>query len=56
MHALDADLIHFLAARVDCIQIHDCVGISIYDIHILVDSLNEYYKGCTASYSLHIFL
>ena len=44
LHTQDALLADYLFLRLKCFAIHDSFGCSIYDVHLLMDSSNSYFK------------
>lgn len=58
MHYLDAQLAHFLMKKFEIISIHDCFGIRLNELHLLMDEINEYYGKHVGfkTYSKHIIL
>lgn len=44
MHFLDAKLMEYLITKMDIIPIHDCFGVRLNELHMLIDATNEYYK------------
>jgi hypothetical protein len=44
MHYLDAQLVRYILSKIDVMCIHDCFGVSIFDLHILMDEVNSYYS------------
>lgn len=58
MHYLDAELVKFLLRNFEVITIHDCFGIRLSELHLLMDKVNEYYSNKIGKkiYGLHILL
>jgi len=56
MHYLDALLVKNILIKYNVITIHDCFCIQIYDLHNVIDSINEYYSNYIGNnkYSIHI--
>jgi hypothetical protein len=58
MHYLDALLVQHISKQIDVICIHDCFGVRLSELHVLMDITNKYYNTYTGidSYGLHILL
>lgn len=44
MHYLDAMLVKYVIEFFDIIAIHDCFGIRLCELHLVMDKINEYYS------------
>jgi hypothetical protein len=44
MHYLDALLVKEILEFFDIISIHDCFGIRLCELHLVMDKINEYYS------------
>jgi len=45
MHYLDAMLVKYVIEFFDIIAIHDCFGIRLCELHLVMDKINEYYSN-----------
>lgn len=56
MHYLDAKLVKKIIENFDILPIHDCFGIRLSELHLVVDEINEYYSKIIGKkiYSIHI--
>jgi hypothetical protein len=56
MHYLDATLIKHILEDLEIIPIHDCFGIRLCELHLLVDKINKYYSNKIGkdTYSIHV--
>jgi hypothetical protein len=56
MHYRDAELVRYLVKRHDIISIHDCFGVRLCDLHLLIDDINLYYSSKIGmkTYCMHI--
>lgn len=56
MHYLDAKLVKKVIENFDILPIHDCFGIRLSELHLVVDEINEYYSKIIGKkiYSIHI--
>jgi hypothetical protein len=44
MHFLDAQLVRHILKRFDVICIHDCFGMRLCELHLVMDEINNYYS------------
>lgn len=58
MHFLDSQLVKTLISIIDIIPIHDCFGVRLCELHLLMDNGNRYYSKHVGrdTYSIHLFL
>jgi hypothetical protein len=58
MHYLDANLVGYISSKFDIISIHDCFGIRLCELHLVMDKINEYYSNIIGkkTYSIHIII
>lgn len=58
MHYLDAELVKEILSKFEIIPIHDCFGIRLNELHLVIDIINKYYsiKIGKETYSIHILL
>jgi hypothetical protein len=58
MHYLDAKLVSFIIKKFDVLTVHDCFGIRLCELHLVMDSINEYYSRAVGryTYSIHIII
>lgn len=58
MHYLDAQLVKRLTSEFELITIHDCFGIRLCELHLVMDKVNKYYseKVGKPAYSIHILI
>ncbi len=58
MHYLDAKLVKYILNDFEVITIHDCFGIRLCELHLVMDKINEYYskKINYSTYSIHVIL
>lgn len=58
MHYLDAELVKHLLEKFDILTIHDCFGIRLCELHLLIDAINLYYSKIIgkSTYSIHIII
>ena len=58
MHYLDAKLVKHVLKFFDIISIHDCFGIRLCELHLVMDKINEYYSKIIEkeTYSIHIII
>jgi hypothetical protein len=56
MHYLDAMLVKYVIEFFDIIAIHDCFGIRLCELHLVMDKINEYYSNKIGeeTYSIYI--
>lgn len=56
MHYLDAVLIKKIMEEIEIIPIHDCFGVRLCELHILIDKINKYYseKIGKETYCIHV--
>lgn len=56
MHYLDAKLVKKIFESFDIIAIHDCFGIRLCELHLVIDNINLYYSKIIGknTYSIHI--
>jgi hypothetical protein len=56
MHYLDAKLVKKVIENFDILPIHDCFGVRLSELHLVVDEINEYYSKIIGKkiYSIHI--
>lgn len=56
MHYLDARLIKTIIESFDILPIHDCFGIRLSELHLVMDEINKYYSKIVGveTYGLHI--
>lgn len=56
MHYLDAKLIKAIIKSFDILPIHDCFGIRLSELHLVMDEINKYYSKIINKeiYGLHI--
>jgi hypothetical protein len=56
MHYLDAQLVKDMLQKFDLITVHDCFGVRLSELHLLMDEINVYYsnKIKLKTYSIHI--
>lgn len=58
MHYLDAMLVKEILKKFEIITIHDCFGVRLCELHLLMDEINKYYseKIKKPTYSIHIII
>jgi hypothetical protein len=58
MHYLDAQLIKNIINDLEVLSIHDCIGIRLCELHILMDKINLYYSKIIGidTYSIHLMI
>jgi hypothetical protein len=56
MHYLDAKLSKELMEKFEIIAIHDCFGIRLCELHLLMDYINEYYSKEVGKKTYNIFI
>lgn len=58
MHYLDACLVKEILSEFEVITVHDCFGIRLCELHLVMDKLNAYYseKIGKSTYSIHIII
>jgi hypothetical protein len=44
IHHLDSELITYISQKMRCLYIHDAFIIDIFELHILMDLINEYFN------------
>ena len=56
MHYLDAKLVKRIVENFDILPIHDCFGVRLSELHLVVDEINEYYSKIIGKkiYNIHI--
>lgn len=56
MHYLDAKLVKRMVENFDILPIHDCFGVRLSELHLVVDEINEYYSEIIGKkiYNIHI--
>jgi hypothetical protein len=58
MHHLDAKLVKAVLKKFDVLTIHDCFGIRLCELHMVMDEINNYYSEVVGrkTYSAHIII
>lgn len=59
MHHLDGKLIREVLKDLEIIPIHDCFGVRLSELHLLMDKINNYYAeyvGIEGNYSLFVLI
>ena len=58
MHFLDARLVKYILKKFDVLTVHDCFGIRLCELHLLMDKINKYYEKFVGirTYSIHILI
>ena len=58
MHHMDALLAKYLLSENDILSIHDCFGIRLCELHLIMDKINHYYSTHIGhfTYSIHIII
>jgi hypothetical protein len=58
MHYLDSQLIKKILEKFEIIPIHDCFGIRLSEVHLVIDEINKYYSEHIKkeTYCIHIIL
>jgi len=56
MHLLDAQLVKHVLKKFDVVSIHDCFGIRLSELHLVMDYINKYYSDIIGetTYSINI--
>jgi hypothetical protein len=56
MHYLDAKLVKKIIETFDIIPIHDCFGMRLCELHLVIDEINKYYSKIVGkeTYNIHI--
>jgi hypothetical protein len=56
MHYLDAKLVNHVLEEYDILPIHDCFGIRLCEVHLVMDLINKYYSEIIKkdTYSIYI--
>jgi hypothetical protein len=56
MHNLDSNIIKKILEEIEIISIHDCIGVRLCDLHLVMDLLNKYYSEHIKkeTYCIHI--
>ena len=44
MHFLDAELVKHVLSKLDVVTVHDCFGVRLCELHLLMDEINDYYS------------
>lgn len=45
MQNLDGELVQYLLKKIEIITIHDCFGVRLSELHLLMDEINSYYSN-----------
>ena len=58
MHYLDALLVRHIINKFDVLTIHDCFGVRLSELHLLMDEVNLYYSNIVGedTYCMHIII
>ena len=58
MHFLDACLVKHILKKFDVLTMHDCFGIRLCELHLLMDKINKYYEKFIGiqTYSIYILI
>lgn len=58
MHYLDAQLVGFVLMEFDVLTVHDCFGIRLCELHLVMDRINKYYSKVLGknTYSIHVII
>lgn len=56
MHYLDAQLVKEILKKIEIITIHDCFGVRLSELHILLDEINRYYSKIIGKNTYCIFI
>lgn len=58
MHRLDSMLVKRLLEKYEILPIHDCFGIKLSEIHLIMDEINNYYSEVINknTYSIHVII
>lgn len=56
LHYIDATLVREMLRSVNLITIHDCFGVRLCDLHILMDNINAYYSNHTKKNTYALFI
>jgi hypothetical protein len=56
MHYRDAELVKEILENFEVLAIHDCFGIRLNELHLVMDKINNYYSNKVGkkTYSIHI--
>lgn len=56
MHYMDAKLVHEILNDFEIMSIHDCFGVRLSELHLIMDKINAYYSEIIKkkTYSIHI--
>jgi hypothetical protein len=56
MHYRDSELVKEIIDEYEVITIHDCFGISLFELHNVMDKINSYYSKIIGkkTYCIHI--
>jgi len=58
MHYLDALLIREILKEFDVLGVHDCFGVRLSELHLVMDKINNYYSKIIGenTYSIHVII
>ena len=56
MHYLDARLVNKVLEEFDVLPIHDCFGIRLCEVHLVMDLINNYYSRIIKKYTYSIYV
>jgi hypothetical protein len=56
MHYLDAKLVNKVQEKFEILPIHDCFGIRLCEVHLVMDLINRYYSKIIKKYTYSIYI
>jgi hypothetical protein len=58
MHYLDSKLMSFVMEKYNILPVHDCFGIRLCEVHLVIDLINHYYSSVIGkkTYSIHVII
>lgn len=56
MHYRDSELVKYVLKNFDILPIHDCFGIRLCELHLIIDLINKYYSNIICKDTYNIFI
>jgi hypothetical protein len=58
MHYLDAALVKHMIQKFEILTVHDCFGIRLCELHLVMDEINNYYSNIInrPTYCIHVII